>query len=190
MTVGAYVSVNTQLLPELVTLHAKSVGPLQSGGSVVLESPSPEIRRPSADVNATVIVCFAPGTTDTVPATDGIALTVSAGPGGVLPVLLVKPETPPPPPLPVAMAPVLATALPELDTSTLQPASSDSAEAPSSARWNDGMYPDSPDFTNFSATGSKVTSNAGSGLRGLVNRVTKPCRSLSSDKTQTPKVRA
>ena len=62
----------------------------------------------------------------------------------VLPVLLAKPETPPPPPLVVAVEPVLPTAVPELDTSRLQAANSDSAEAPSSTRWNDGIDPVSP----------------------------------------------
>src|ERR1700722_3147331 len=97
MAVGAYVRVRTQSFPELVTEQVKSFGPLQSAGSVVFESPSPEMGRPSAEVNATVIVCLAPGMAETVPATDGVAFTESAGGGGLVPVLVAKPVAPLPP---------------------------------------------------------------------------------------------
>jgi hypothetical protein len=118
---------------------------------VVFESASPDIGRPSAEVNATVIVWLAPAITETVPATDGVAFTESTGGAGLPPTF--SPELVPvlPPPLPPGL---LATAslrvadpLLLLDAeSKLQPASSGSEQTPpSSARWIDGIFLDSPE---------------------------------------------
>jgi hypothetical protein len=69
------VSVRTQLLPDPVAEQVKSPGPLHPAGKVVFDSASPCTGNPSAEVKATVIVWLAPGITDTVPATDAVAVT-------------------------------------------------------------------------------------------------------------------
>jgi hypothetical protein len=149
------------LFPEPVTVQVKLAGPVQSGGSVVFESASPEIGRPSAEVNATVIVWLAPAITETVPAIDGVAFTESVD-GVELPTAVRPGVGPLPPPLPVAPEPAsfTAAASPSLvvATSKLQPANSDSAQTPpSSARCVDGIDLASPDSQTSSATGGKVT---------------------------------
>lgn len=180
ITVGAYVNVNTQLFPEPVTVQEKSLVPLQSGGSVVFESASPDIGRPSAEVNATVIVWLAPATTETVPATDGVAFTESGG--GVEPPPTLSPIAGPllPPPstvAPEAEAIRFSDPLLVLDApSKLQPANSDSVQTPPRRiHCIDGIFLDSPDSEDFHfdrVKGYKVISERT--LADFVNCVTKP----------------
>ncbi|HEY6456606.1 MAG TPA: hypothetical protein VIY90_15140 [Steroidobacteraceae bacterium] len=119
----------------------------------MFESASPDIGRPSAEVNATVIVRLAPEITDTVPATDGVAFTESGDAVGPPPALSpTAGALPPPPPLttePESMRvsdPLLALVAP----SKLQPANSDNAQTPPRRiRWIDGIFLDSPDSEGF-----------------------------------------
>jgi hypothetical protein len=67
--------------------HVRLLGPLQPAGRFprVPDTPNPEIGKPSLEVNAMLMVCFAPTTTDTRPATEGVATTALLLPVGRLP---------------------------------------------------------------------------------------------------------
>src|ERR1700722_8877369 len=77
--VGAKVRFRTQPLPVLTDAQVRLPGALQPGGSVprLPDTPNPDIAFPSLEVNVMLTVCWAPATTETVPATDGVATTRS-----------------------------------------------------------------------------------------------------------------
>jgi hypothetical protein len=135
------------LFPEPVAGQVKLFGPCQSGGSVVFDSANPDTGRPSAELNATVMVWVAPGVTETVPATEGVACTASTG--GVALVPVVSPTGPLLPPTLLTGGPEpealrVANPLLTLDpdpASKLQPASSDSVHRLSTARRMIGITP-------------------------------------------------
>jgi hypothetical protein len=144
-------------------VQVKSLGALQPLGSVVFESASPDIGRPSADVNATVSVWLVPEVTETVPPTDGVAITESAEVAAA-----TTPDTKPG----LLLAPALWLEAPESELlrtddpvlvlvgpSKLQPVNSDSVQRPASrARWMVGIYLDSLQFEEFpGATEEEVT---------------------------------
>jgi hypothetical protein len=97
----------------LTDAQLKVPGPLQPAGSVARlpDIPKPEMALPSLEVKVTLIVCFAPTTTDTPPDTDTVAtieLLEPVGPG-VPPTGLPcgLPPVFPPPPAVVSMVPLL-----------------------------------------------------------------------------------
>jgi hypothetical protein len=116
----------------------------------------------------------------TVPPTDGVAFTESVG--GVEGVPMMIPTGPllPPPLPPVGPGPgSLRFADPPLlvvATSKSQPANNNSEQTPPrSARWTDGIYPDSPEFENSQHDRVKgYTATPDRAPVRLVNCVTKP----------------
>lgn len=89
-------------------------GPLQLVGSVdkLPEIPNPVMALPSLEVNVTLIVCLVPTTTETIPATEGVATTE-----------LLVPVIPLPPPigLPVGLPLVFPVPLIEISEPLLVP---------------------------------------------------------------------
>jgi hypothetical protein len=129
----------------LIDAQARLLGPLQPAGRVdprLPDIPNPEIALPSLELKLILTVCWAPTTTETLPATEGVATTKLLLPvGPVLPPIGLPVGPPPVLPVPLVPPPVELVGplslLYELDP---QPETSNSEQTPrSSERWADGM---------------------------------------------------
>jgi hypothetical protein len=140
--VGAKVRFRTQLLPVLTDAHTKVPGPLQPAGKVPNEPvmAKPVMGRASLDVNTMLSVWLAPVTTDTVPATEGVAITESLVPEmPPAPLKLLPPLLLPLPLVPVPLAPFTTAALVPEELYPQPEMMSDEIATRSSVRWTVGI---------------------------------------------------